>query len=80
MIMLREATSTTRNQKVDDCDCGIMTELKDGLEGVLNLGEDKKEEGDESEDGGQFLNGHKLAFYMILKLLIKVPTSLRPNS
>ncbi len=52
MIMLREATGTVRIRK-DDCDCGILNEVYDGLENIINEGGDKDEgaEDDAEVDG-----------------------------
>ena len=51
MIMLRESTGQVRARK-DDCDCGILGEVVDGLDGVLN--QDKDEETVVEE--GEFVN------------------------
>ena len=52
MIMLRETTSTTP-KKTGECDCGILGEVEEGLDGVVNMNE-KEEGGDEGdkEEGG----------------------------
>ncbi|TRY76845.1 hypothetical protein TCAL_06875 [Tigriopus californicus] len=36
MIMLRESAATTRSAPKDDCDCGILGELVEGLDNVIN--------------------------------------------
>jgi hypothetical protein len=52
MIMLRETTSTVRKGPDDDCDCGVVGEVFDGLDNVINKGEGEEEEGGEDAEGG----------------------------
>ena len=49
MIMLRESSGLTRSRPTDDCDCGILGEVVEGLDNVINQGQEKDDE--ESEDG-----------------------------
>jgi len=63
MIMLRETTGTVRKRPDDDCDCGVVGEVFDQLDSLVNKGKKDKdadivEEGDqegegEVEDGGE---------------------------
>lgn len=63
MLMLRESSGTVRSSsKKDDCDCGILDEVFEGLEAVINAGkegeaEEVVEEGDaddaEVREGGE---------------------------
>ena len=46
MIMLRETTATVRRVQ-DDCDCGILGEVVDGLDAAMG-----EEEGEVAEEGG----------------------------
>lgn len=49
MIMLRESEASTRTVPKDDCDCGILGELVEGLDNVIN--QEKKEEDQPAEEG-----------------------------
>lgn len=48
MIMLRESEASTRTVPKDDCDCGILGELVEGLDNVIN--QEKKEEDQPAEE------------------------------
>jgi len=53
MIMLRESTVTERRVVDDECDCGILGTVVEGLDGVISKGdEEEKEEGGDEEEGG----------------------------
>lgn len=51
MIMLREATGTVRTAPKGECDCGILDEVVDGLNQVVE-GDEKEQDADVTEGGG----------------------------
>ncbi len=52
MIMLRQSKGVPRRQK-DDCDCGILGEVFDGLEAIIKEGEEKPDgEEERTRTGG----------------------------
>eukprot|EP00095_Tigriopus_kingsejongensis_P007137 maker-scaffold687_size111633-snap-gene-0.26 protein:Tk07137 transcript:maker-scaffold687_size111633-snap-gene-0.26-mRNA-1 annotation:"pollen specific glycine-rich protein grp16" len=53
MIMLRESSASTRTAPKEDCDCGILGELVEGLENVLNKEKNQEEEGAQDAAGDQ---------------------------
>ena len=57
MIMLRESTGQVRARK-DDCDCGILGEVVDGLDGVLNQGKGDEAVVEEGEEKLPLFKGH----------------------
>ena len=55
MIMLREATGSSPRAPVGECDCGILGEVDEGLNNVVNMGdkdEEKQEDSEAGEEGG----------------------------
>ncbi len=71
--MLRQSSGAVRVRK-DDCDCGILGEVFDGLEAIIKDGEDKADGEADSlvAFGGTCVQEEELAYYVLLRLLIEI--------